>query len=124
MCRVNRQLQALAAAAIATLALTPLSADAATPSPSPSLDKVLAPPPSSDFAELTTGVLHGQFDAHDWATTNSTGSAATYATSLARGEGVSINRPTVRPKRAGGTPSDERMGVGSSVLSAEHFHLE
>ena len=77
MCRVNRQLQALAAAAIATLALTPLSADAATPSPSPSLDKVLAPPPSSDFAELTTGVLHGQFDAHDWATTNSTGSAAT-----------------------------------------------
>src|SRR5439155_21825290 len=46
-------------------------------SPSPSLDKVLAPPPSPDFAELTTGVLHGQFDAHDWATTNSTGPAAT-----------------------------------------------
>ncbi len=57
------------AAAIALAALTPLVASA-TPSPSPSLDTVLAKPPA-DFTELTTSTLHGEFTAHDWATSNS-----------------------------------------------------
>lgn len=66
MSRVNRL---ALAAAIALAALTPLTASA-TPSPSPSLDTVLAKPPA-DFTELTTSTLHGEFTAHDWATSNS-----------------------------------------------------
>lgn len=75
MCRVNRLIYALPAAAVAALALSPLTA-AATASPSPSLDQVLAAAPSG-YTELTTGGLHGQFTAHDWAITNATGSDAT-----------------------------------------------
>jgi hypothetical protein len=60
------------AATFALFALTPLTVSA-TPSPSPSLDTVLAHPPT-DFTELTTSTLHGEFTAHDWATSNSSGS--------------------------------------------------
>ncbi|TMC52521.1 MAG: hypothetical protein E6J20_11330 [Chloroflexi bacterium] len=62
----------LTIAAFAALMLWPLNAAAATPSPSPALDSVLAKPPGSDFAELTTGQLHGKFTSHDWATSNGT----------------------------------------------------
>jgi hypothetical protein len=72
---VKRQICASTIAAFAALALGPLAATAATPSPSPSLDSVLAKPPSADFAELTTGQLHGEFTAHDWATSNGTNSS-------------------------------------------------
>jgi len=65
----------VAATVVAALAaVVPLTA-AATPSPSPSLDSVLAKPPSSDFAELTTGTFHGDFTAHDYAL-NATGATA------------------------------------------------
>jgi hypothetical protein len=78
MCRVNGLIRTLTLVAAGALAISPLFAAAAsTPSPSPSLDKVLAAPPGSDFTELTTGVLHGEFTAHDWATTNASGSDAT-----------------------------------------------
>jgi hypothetical protein len=78
MCRVKGLIRTLTLAAAVALAMSPLSgAAASTPSPSPSLDKVLAAPPGSDFTELTTGVLHGEFTAHDWATTNASGSDAT-----------------------------------------------
>jgi len=78
MCRVKGPIRTLTLAAAVALATSPLAgAAAATPSPSPSLDKVLAAPPGSDFTELTTGVLHGEFTAHDWATTNASGSDAT-----------------------------------------------
>jgi len=63
MARVNRLLFAAAACVIA---LAPLTALAASPSPSPGLDTVLAPAPSG-YAELTTASLHGEFTAHDWA---------------------------------------------------------
>src|SRR5256885_12977530 len=78
MCRVNGLIRTLTLVAAVALATSPLSgAAASTPSPSRSLDKVLAPPPGSDVTELTTGVLHGEFTAHDWATTNASGSDAT-----------------------------------------------
>src|SRR5437879_12729982 len=78
MCHVKGPIRTLTLAAAVALAISPLSGAAAgTPSPSPSLDKVLAAPPGSDFTELTTGVLHGEFTAHDWATTNASGSDAT-----------------------------------------------
>src|SRR2546421_1976209 len=78
MCRVKGLIRTLTLAAAVALATSPLAgAAASTPSPSPSLDKVLAAPPGSDFTELTTGVLHGEFTAHDWATTNASGSDAT-----------------------------------------------
>jgi len=66
MSRVKRLALAVT---VALFALTPLVASA-TPSPSPSLDTVLAKPPA-DFTELTTSTLHGEFSAHDWATSNS-----------------------------------------------------
>ena len=72
MCGVNRLIYA---AAVALFALAPLTAAAASPTPSPSLDSVLAKPPSSDFKELTTAPLHGQFTAHDWSTSGGTASA-------------------------------------------------
>jgi hypothetical protein len=63
MSRVNRLLHA---AAISLLALGPLSASA-SPTPSPTLDTVLAAPPSG-YTELTTSPLfHGSFTAHDYA---------------------------------------------------------
>src|SRR3989454_7828613 len=78
MCRVKGLIRTLTLAAAVALATSPFAgAAASTPSPSPSLDKVLAAPPGSDFTELTTGVLHGEFTAHDWATTNASGSDAT-----------------------------------------------
>jgi hypothetical protein len=77
MCRVNRLIRTLTVVAAGALSMSPLAgAAASTPSPSPSLDTVLAAPPSG-FAELTTGVLHGEFNAHAWATTNASGSDAT-----------------------------------------------
>src|SRR5438094_9255751 len=78
MSQVMLAVRVLTVAAAGALALGPLAATAApSPSPSPSLDKVLAPPPGSGFTELTTGVLHGEFSAHDWATTNASGADAT-----------------------------------------------
>src|SRR3989442_7818336 len=78
MSRVKGLIRTLTLAVAVALATSPLAgAAASTPSPSPSLDKVLAAPPGSDFTELTTGVLHGEFTAHDWATTNASGSDAT-----------------------------------------------
>src|SRR5713226_9049586 len=50
----------------AVLALLPLGV-AAAPTPSPTLDTVLAAPPSG-FQELTTATFHGSFNAHDYAT--------------------------------------------------------
>jgi hypothetical protein len=51
------------------LALAAAFLVAATPSPSPSLDGLLAAPPAG-FAELTTAELHGaHFTASDWAST-------------------------------------------------------
>jgi hypothetical protein len=64
MPRMNRSLYGL----IAVAALVPLSVAAgASPTPSPTLDTVIAPPPSG-FAELTTASFHGEFTAHDYAT--------------------------------------------------------
>jgi hypothetical protein len=63
MARVNRF---LSAAAVCFMAFAPITAHAASPSPSPGLDTVLAPAPGG-FAELTTASLHGEFTAHDWA---------------------------------------------------------
>lgn len=60
---VNRTLRA---ALIFSLALSPLTALAASPSPSPGLDTVLVPPPSG-YTELATAALKGEFTAHDWA---------------------------------------------------------
>jgi hypothetical protein len=74
MSRVNRLLHTLTAAAIATLSLSPAVVNA-SPSPSPALDQVLVAAPSG-YTELTTSQLHGQFDAHGWATTVATGSDA------------------------------------------------
>ena len=62
MARANRLIKA---AAVSLLALAPLAASAA-PSPSPSLDTVLATPPSG-YAELTSSPLNGLFTAHDYA---------------------------------------------------------
>jgi hypothetical protein len=70
--RLRRQASLAFAVAMAVAPLTVL----ATSSPSPSLDTVLAAPPSSDFAELTTSPLHGKFTAHDWAMLSASGSVA------------------------------------------------
>jgi hypothetical protein len=78
MCRVKRRIYAFTIAALVVLTLGPMTASGAAPSPSPSLDSVLAKPPTSDFAELTTAQLHGEFTAQDWATSN--GSSSTSAT--------------------------------------------
>src|SRR5256885_13870856 len=89
MCRVKGLIRTLTLAAAVALAMSPLSGAAvSTPSPSPSLDKVLAAPPGSDFTELTTGVLHGEFTAHDWATTNASGSDATETEKTLTQDGV------------------------------------
>ena len=61
--RLRRQAALAFAMAVA---VAPLTAHASS-SPNPSLDTVLAAPPTSDFAELTTSPLHGKFTAHDWA---------------------------------------------------------
>jgi hypothetical protein len=50
----------------AALALLPLGVAAAA-TPSPTLDTVLAAPPSG-FVELTTATFHGSFNAHEYAT--------------------------------------------------------
>ena len=73
MSHVNRLLYAVPAVALAALSLSPVTA---APTPSPSLDRVLAAPPTG-YIELTTPALNGQFDAHGWATTVATGSDAT-----------------------------------------------
>ena len=64
----------LCAAAVVFAALQPLGA-ASSPSPSPSLDGVLAAPPASDFVELsatTPGIFEGSFDAKGYVTINGT----------------------------------------------------
>jgi hypothetical protein len=64
------------------VAIAPLTVHA-TSSPRPSLDTVLATPPASDFAELTTSPLHGKFTAHDWAALSAnSGDAAQTETTL------------------------------------------
>ncbi len=73
----------LCSAAVCALALAPLSALAASPSPSPDLATVLAPAPSG-FAELTTASLHGEFTAHDWAVNASGASPQETETTLNR----------------------------------------
>lgn len=65
----------LCAVALFIAASAPLTALAATPSPSPGLDTLLAPAPSG-YAELTTAALHGEFTAHDWAV-NASGVSST-----------------------------------------------
>jgi hypothetical protein len=74
MPRVNRAFGAVTLSLLALLALAPLNASAA-PSPSPGLDTVLAKPPTSDFTELTSAPIRGEFTAHDWAI-NATGVSA------------------------------------------------
>jgi hypothetical protein len=76
--RLRRQAAFAFAAAVAVAPLTVH----ATSSPNPSLDTVLAAPPSADFAELTTSILNGKFTAHDWAALSgdSNGAAQTEAT--------------------------------------------
>lgn len=64
MCAVKRPAGFAVAAAFA--ALIPLTAVAATPSPSPSLETVLAKPPAADYTELTSSGFDGQFTAHDY----------------------------------------------------------
>jgi hypothetical protein len=66
----------LVSAAAASIFLSPITASADTPSPSPTLDTVLAKPPTSDYVQLTTGTFHGDFTAHDWAV-NSSGATPT-----------------------------------------------
>jgi hypothetical protein len=61
--RLRRQAALAFAMAVA---VAPLTVHASS-SPNPSLDTVLAAPPTSDFAELATSPLHGKFTAHDWA---------------------------------------------------------
>jgi hypothetical protein len=78
---VSRLRRQAAFAFVIAVALAPLTVQA-TSSPNPSLDTVLAGPPSSDFAELTTSPLHGKFTAHDWAmlSGSSNGAAQTEST--------------------------------------------
>jgi hypothetical protein len=63
MSRMNRYLRA---AAVSLFALWPLAVSAASPSPSPALDQVLAAPPSG-FSEVTSASMHGEFTAHQYA---------------------------------------------------------
>ena len=74
----------LSLAAAVCFALAPLGASAATPSPSPSLDAVLAKPPSSDFSVLTSSPMHGEFNAHDWAQNSSGASSSETEATLNR----------------------------------------
>jgi hypothetical protein len=60
---MNRLLYAVVGAAVALMPLVV----AASPSPTPTLDTLLAAPPSG-FQELTTSTFHGSFSAHDYAT--------------------------------------------------------
>lgn len=66
---VTRLRRAALVACAASLAIAPLTAYA-TSNPNPSLDKILAAPPSTDFTELGTSPLNGQFTAHQWAQLN------------------------------------------------------
>lgn len=75
MCRVTRLGRAATIGLAVLVAIAPLTAHA-TSSPHPSLDTVLAAPPSSDFMELTTSPLAGTFTAHQWAQLNSDSATA------------------------------------------------
>jgi hypothetical protein len=68
--RVWRLLAVLPVGALLFLPVAP----AATPSPSPDLDTVLAKAPAS-FNEVTTGIFSGRFDANRYATTASSSKA-------------------------------------------------
>lgn len=75
--------QAALAFAVA-MAIAPLTVHA-TSRPNPSLDTVLAAPPTTDFSELTSSPLHGKFTAHDWAMlSGNTNDAATTEATLNR----------------------------------------
>lgn len=76
---MNRALYALAGAAVS---LMPLVA-AASPSPSPTLDTVLAPAPSG-YTELTTASFHGSFSAHDYATVSDASKATQIEATMTR----------------------------------------
>ncbi|HKC19954.1 MAG TPA: hypothetical protein VKE27_10025 [Candidatus Dormibacteraeota bacterium] len=67
---------AASVALASALALNPVLVHAVS-SPSPSLATVLAAPPASDFAQLTTSPLHGKFTAHDWANLSNSAPNAT-----------------------------------------------
>jgi len=77
MSRVNRLVYALPVMAVAWL---PLSA-AAAPSPSPSLDQVLAAPPSG-YTVVKEGTLNGHFNAHELGTTYSSGAGEAENTAI------------------------------------------
>jgi ABC-type antimicrobial peptide transport system permease subunit len=73
----------------AVLALVPLAAEASVnPSPSPTLDKILVAPPSSDYLEATSnksGLIEGPFDAAQYATSMSSNPAQAQATLVTEG---------------------------------------
>jgi hypothetical protein len=81
--RLRRQAALAFAMAVA---VAPLTAHASS-SPNPSLDTVLAAPPTSDFAELTTSPLHGKFTAHDWAMLSGSSSDAAQTESTLNKDG-------------------------------------
>jgi hypothetical protein len=67
--KISRMIHALrifAVPAVALFALTPVVASAATPTPSPSVEQVLASPPAG-FTEVTSAAIHGHFTARDYA---------------------------------------------------------
>ena len=73
---MRRMIRAVSATVVGVIAAAiPIITAAATPSPSPSLDSVLAKPPTPDFTELTSGAFRGEFTAHDYAV-NATGATA------------------------------------------------
>lgn len=93
----------LVLAAAACLALGPLTASADTPSPSPSLDSVLAKPPTSGYVQLTSGTFHGEFTAHDWAVNSSGVSPTETETTLNHYgfvQGYGLEWTTPNPPRA------------------------
>ena len=83
MSRVKRLVYALGSSLVALVALVPLSASAASPSPSPALEKVIADPPAG-YAQLTTAAIHGEFSAHDYASSADASKQAEVQDTLAR----------------------------------------
>jgi hypothetical protein len=81
---MNRPARLACFAAAALIGLLPLTAGAETPSPSPSLDTILARPPAADFVELTSTAFDGHFTAHDYATLAGTSKTAAIENTLNR----------------------------------------
>jgi hypothetical protein len=63
---MSRMLRALASSFVALLTLWPTAASAASPTPSPSIEQLLASPPTG-FSEVTSAAIHGHFTAHQYA---------------------------------------------------------